>query len=272
MSTQMDYLPSDQWPSLNVLDGGGFKDNDLPESDALAGRTFELALEGAGTLRLDVAEGGTVRWARTGADGREQSGEDQARIAENGDGLFLLTWIRGGDSERADVVVLDTGAGLATVVHSVVDGDDEAGRTVTGDLLHGRIAGVEGGAESSALHARTDELVGKRVQYVYGPDNAYEHVYLHEGAYAWQCLAGAEKGLADVDWSRTVRIAEGVYLFVWREKVVPCEGIVLINFAAHRSTGRIFGWDTEAREHNAVQMGAVSKLLSETHHDPADWA
>lgn len=269
MSTSQDYLPSDQWPSLNVLDGNGFNDFDIPVTDALEGRSFAIALDGAGRLELAVGAGGRVEWTRTAADGTEERGTDEARIAENGAGIFLLTWIRGGASERADVVVLDTNAGLATVLHSVVEGEASQTTPVTGDILHGRIDGVDEGA---ALHARSADLVGKRVLYVYGPDNAYEHVYLHEGAYAWQCLAGAEKGLADVDWARAIRITDDVYFFVWREKVVPCEGAVLINLAEHRSTGRIYGWDTEAREYNAVQMGARSKVLSETHPDPADWA
>ena len=73
----------------------------------------------------------------------------------------------------------------------------------------------------------TDALVGKRVQYVYSQTEAYEHIYLNENLYTWQCLRGSEAGLADTDRCHYRRIADELYLFVWREKVVPTLGVVL---------------------------------------------
>ena len=39
-----------------------------------------------------------------------------------------------------------------------------------------------------------------------------------------QCLDGVEKGLADVDRCHYVQVAEDLYLFVWREKIIPTLG------------------------------------------------
>lgn len=74
----------------------------------------------------------------------------------------------------------------------------------------------------------TDALIGMRNQYTYSPTERYEHIYLNDNFYAWQCLDGVEKGLADVDRCHYVQVAEDLYLFVWREKIIPTLGVILI--------------------------------------------
>ncbi len=67
-------------------------------------------------------------------------------------------------------------------------------------------------------------------------------------------------------------LREDVFLFAWQEKVVPCDGIVAINFDRGRSTGRIWGLDTEEGTTNSIAMGARESELSRTEHDPSAWA
>ena len=94
-------------------------------------------------------------------------------------------------------------------------------------------------------HVPTDELVGKRVQYVYSQTETYEHIYLSESLYTWQCLRGSERGLADTDRCHYRKIGDELYLFVWREKVIPTLGVVLVDWRAKRSTGKLFGYVTD---------------------------
>ncbi len=92
-------------------------------------------------------------------------------------------------------------------------------------------------------HVPTAGLVGKRVEYVYSGTEKYEHIYLNEDLYTWQCLEGSEKGLADTDRCHHRLIADDLYLFVWREKVVPTLGVVLVDWRAKVSNGKLFGYE-----------------------------
>lgn len=83
---------------------------------------------------------------------------------------------------------------------------------------------------------------GKRIEYTYSPTERYERIYLNEQLYTWHCLDGSEKGLADTDRCDYRKIAEDLYLFVWREKIVPTLGIVLLDLAQLKTTGQILGY------------------------------
>ena len=59
--------------------------------------------------------------------------------------------------------------------------------------------------------------------------------------YTWHCLLGSEKGLADTDRCHYFKLGDELYLFVWREKIIPTLGAVVADFAAMRTMGKIFG-------------------------------
>jgi len=84
--------------------------------------------------------------------------------------------------------------------------------------------------------------VGQRIEYTYSPTERYEHVYLNDRLYTWHCLAGSEKGLADTDRCHYLRLAPLLYLFVWREKLVPTLGVVVVDLEQMKTTGKIFGY------------------------------
>ncbi|HSW57617.1 MAG TPA: MoaF C-terminal domain-containing protein [Dehalococcoidales bacterium] len=115
-------------------------------------------------------------------------------------------------------------------------------------------------------HPRTMDLIGKRIKYTYGHDRVYEHIYLNERFYAWHCLKGAEAGLGDTDISDYFKVAPDIYLFIWREKIMPTFGLVLINLRDMRSNGKTFGLDIAAGQYLNFTMGAVAELLNETRY------
>ncbi|MFY4846670.1 MoaF C-terminal domain-containing protein [Klebsiella pneumoniae] len=113
----------------------------------------------------------------------------------------------------------------------------------------------------------TTALVGMRNQYTYSPTERYEHIYLNDNFYAWQCLDGVEKGLADVDRCHYVQVAEDLYLFVWREKIIPTLGVILIDLQQMRTDGKIMGY--QGSDFGALSnfpVGASAKLLNVTRH------
>ena len=113
----------------------------------------------------------------------------------------------------------------------------------------------------------TDELIGMRNMYTYSPTERYEHIYLNDNFYAWQCLDGVEKGLADVDRCHYVKVAEQLYLFVWREKIIPTLGVVMIDLQGMRTDGKILGF--QCSDFSALcnfSVGAHAQVLNTTHH------
>lgn len=214
-------------PDANILE---------PVSD-LDGASFELDF--GERLTLTLADG-VARWGEgVGAP---------VRVTSLRSGLYLVDGVAGTTSTT---FVLDTSAGLVTLVEGelpgeavraesaytrVQRGEDPTG--VTARIRHGRVAG-----STAPLHAPTTELVGFRNRYTYSPNEAYEHIYLTPDLYTWHCLGGVEKGLADTDRCHHVGIRDGLTLFVWREKIVPTLGLILIDMSALRTDGKIFGND-----------------------------
>jgi hypothetical protein len=130
-------------------------------------------------------------------------------------------------------------------------------------------------ARLAAFMARR-ALIGRRVMWVYSEQHAYEHVYLSPQWYTWQRLAGPERGLADTDENSVWQLRPGIYVFTWREKVIPCASVTVADHRdarAIRSHGYLFGLDEAGVDPVHFTFGAFGRLISTTVHpdryDPA---
>lgn len=245
-----EYVPQEDWKTLNALDG--FGTNSVPASDGLAGITLDVEYAGGPSRRYEFVSGDHLRWK--GADGC--AGENGYVAREVLDGVFLVDFTPADAPERAVVLVVDRPRAVVTTVISTLDLSRPI--AVSEQVLHG----VMGGARAGACHPRTDALTGHRVRYVYDEDHVYEHIYLDANSYCWHCLKGPEAGQADVDPTVAFEIRPDVYLLCWREHVVPCDGIVVLDWVNMRNNGRIWGWDTDARAYNSIRMGARAERVS----------
>lgn len=88
----------------------------------------------------------------------------------------------------------------------------------------------------------TDQLIGRKFQFRYSEQDLYQHHYLNEKFYTWQCLKGIEAGLCETDRCYYFALAEQVYLLVWIEKIIPTLGIVVEDLNNLRSHGKICGY------------------------------
>lgn len=144
----------------------------------------------------------------------------------------------------------------------------QPGRTrIAADRGEARFVFARLDAQPGPLPGFTTALVGMRNQYTYSPTERYEHIYLNDNFYAWQCLDGVEKGLADVDRCHYVQVAEDLYLFVWREKIIPTLGVILIDLQQMRTDGKIMGY--QGSDFGALSnfpVGASAKILNVTRH------
>jgi hypothetical protein len=259
------------WLPLDGL-APGFDASKAEPSRALDGRTLTIADDG-GTRITHLFGDGTVSWRlepAAGADGSAEEGTDACEVVEVADGLFYAQFAHADRPTEAVTLVLDLHSGHALSVISLL-GRPERGRTaVQMTFTPSRIEGIEGPGDAPAP---TTELIGRRVLWVYSSVHAYEHVYLSPHWYTWQCLAGPEQGLADTDENTVWRIRPGIYVFTWREKVIPCGSVTIADHRdqrALRSHGVLFGWDESGTDATHFTFGAHGRLLSNTVH-PAEY-
>ena len=80
-----------------------------------------------------------------------------------------------------------------------------------------------------------------------------------------------EKGLADTDRCHSFKLGDRLYLFVWRERVVPTLGVVVVDWREMRSYGKLCGY--ESSEFGGpvanARIASVATLLNVTEHDQA---
>jgi hypothetical protein len=66
-----------------------------------------------------------------------------------------------------------------------------------------------------------------------------------------------------------LKIADALYLFIWREKIVPTLGVVMIDLANHKTDGKIFGYaGQDFRQTSNFAVGAYAQVLNHTRHAP----
>lgn len=269
-----------QWISVGDLAHAFAPDsNSLPISPELAGTSLDLYVADGRIIRHHFETAEHLTWTVTaGPDAGRTAGEDYfaTKIRE---GIYFVDFVK--HLERATCVslVLDLDQRIFTAVVGVLPGEAEARKdllsrvgsgldltSVTATFHHGSIDGPR--RADAPNHGVTDELVDKRVEYTYSPTERYEHIYLNENFYAWQCLLGAEKGLADVDRCHYIKIADALYLFVWREKIVPTLGVVVTDLREMRSNGKIFGYQgNDFGTLSNFRVGSKARLLNVTQRD-----
>lgn len=262
-----------------LADGFAPDANVLAPVDALVGRTLTLD-DASGAWRICTFEPGALQWrdAATGTNGRAA-----CRVTRLRDGLYFVDYIDATARATSVSLVIDLDTGVWTAVVGTLPTEADTRIDAFTRVAHGlpltavdaqfRHGTLGGHARPGPLHAPTRELIGKRTMYRYSPTECYEHIYLNENFYAWQCLQGVEGGLADVDRCHYFRIADALYLFVWREKVVPTLGVVLIDFAQRKTDGKIFGYQgSDFGTLSNFQIGAYAQVLNETVHPLGDEA
>jgi len=70
-----------------------------------------------------------------------------------------------------------------------------------------------------------------------------------------------------VDRCHYIAIAKDLYLFVWREKIIPTLGVVMIDLERKKTDGKIFGY--QGNQFDALSnfpVGALAQVLNVTRH------
>jgi hypothetical protein len=241
----------------------------LPSSDELVGKELKFCFNADNQIINYVFHDMShLSWkVLDGPDKGEFCAEtyEAIRVANN---IFFVDFVRKNLLNVSVSMALDLNTRKATVLIATVPDMKSAGQsfvdrlgrgldlsTIKYKILHANVNPTSPD-EPIVPHERTNDLIGKRIRYAYSSKHVYEHIYLNERFFTWHCLVGAEKGLADTEICDYFKIAPDVYLFIWREKVMPTFGLVLINFKEMRSNGKTFGLDIASGKFINFTMGS----------------
>lgn len=268
--------PETPWISVGELADAFAPDNHaLPASGDLSGRVVTLSFEDGSAVEFHFA-GSRLTWKATAGERRGEGSEEAYRATRVREGIYFVDYLLHQERASSVSLVLDLNAGVATALLGRLPTEEEArtpllDRIARGEDLTGVTATFLAGAvdrpfaPETSRHDPTGDLVGRRVEYTYSATERYEHVYLNPDFYTWHCLAGSEKGLADTDRCHYLRLAQDLYLFVWREKIVPTLGVVVVDFRALKTTGKIFGYEQGNFERLVnFPIGAYARVLNVT--------
>jgi len=276
-----------RWISVGELaEAFSPRSNTPAPTEDLVGETVELHLESGQTVAHRFEAGCRLFWEIT--SGRRQTGAAERAAEENcftakvREGIYFVDFIKHLEQATTVTLILDLNAAITTVLVARLPDESEprwslAERIVRGQeltavsatFLRGSIGSPFG--RGTPRHEPTTDLVGRRVEYTYSPTERYEHIYLNEDFYTWHCLSGSEKGLADTDRCHCYKLADNLYFFVWREKIVPTLGAVVVDFDQMRTVGKIFGYreagTVESPKLSNFPVGAHARLLNVTTGD-----
>ncbi len=268
---------SARWISVGELAEAFGPDNHTPPpSDDLAGATHVLHFEDGRAIEHRFLSSSRLAWTVAGgeADGTEgEAGYFALRIRE---GIYFVDFVAHETPPTAISLVLDLERRVATSLVARLPDSPDVGQSLAARIAAGlELTAVTTTFSSASIgspftaetprHESTGELVGRRVEYTYSPTERYEHIYLNEHLYTWHCLLGSERGLADTDRCHYLKLGDELYLFVWREKIIPTLGAVIADFSAMRTMGKIFGHAQDGSGGLVdFPVGAHARLLNVT--------
>jgi hypothetical protein len=271
---------STRWISVGELAHAFAPDsNTPPPTSELAGRSLVFHFENGQTVEHRFETESELTWTVTQGPGLGREARETYTATTIRERLYFVDFVRHLDRATAVSMVVDLDLAVVTALMARLPDEAEARRS----LLERASAGEELTAVTALFMSGTvgtpytpdagrlrptSDLVGRRVEYTYSSTERYEHVYLNDGFYTWHCLQGSEKGLADTDRCHYYKLGTDLYLFVWREKIVPTLGVVVVDFDAMRTTGKIFGY--EGGDFSKIvnfRVGAHARVLNVTRRD-----
>jgi len=263
-------MSSVTWFTLEEF-GKDFRETYLPPKvNDLAGRDVELYYSSGEVESFSFKDNEVVSWSTLSKS--EAGGPSTGRYIafKARDNIYLVDITSDTAPRRSLILVLDLGKNIFTSILGEIplpSSKTLLDRVRLGEELtdvkvvfrHGSIN--RPASAETPRHEKTDELVGKRVEFQYGPRAVYEHIYF-ENLFTWHCLTGIEKGLADTDRADYFKLSDNLYLLVWREKIIPTMGVEIVDLSEMRAFGKLFGYASlDGASLGSIYVGARLRII-----------
>lgn len=232
------------WPQIGdiVKNHGAGKP---PLSGQLTGKSYALVLDGK-QVHANFKPNGELEWIEDDVVTLET-----AEVFELRAGLYFVDFIKSGDRRISISIIVDLNAARYLVIHVLAPAENVPSGLMERVTTRGSQSAVDVRYHQGGLSGgkppyfpRTAELIGKHFRYRYSDTHEYDHIYLSEEYYTWFCREGPDKGLGDFDECDYFLLDDSLYLVCWREKFIPCVGVMVEDMRSMRSVGKIFGADS----------------------------
>jgi len=250
--------PAD-WKNYEDFCTSDIATNRLPSTDALIGRQIAVDLKNGRRLAFRFDEKHALTWTEERSFTRQWY--EAILVAPDVYFIDITFTIR---PKEALTVIVNFSTGRVLSIRSVVrdEGSYQGEPRVAQEFIPGTLAGMPI-SPVSPEPAPTRDLIGLREVSTYGPGHTYEHIYLNAERYCWQCLVGVQRGQGDVDMASYYKFDDQLYIFTFREFIIPVASVFFFNFFDMRSTGKFLGVTSEGAIENR-QAGAFMEKVSMT--------
>lgn len=233
----------------------GIATNRLPVTGVLAGQAFKITLKTGRVVDLAFTSADTVAWSEAGA-----AGADWYEALEVAPGVFFVNMTFAARPTEDEAFIVDTATRRVLSVRERVREPNEApGEPRVEQIWSAGVLGDTSAPPTGIEPAPTRDLIGLTAHYEYSPNHLYEHVYLSSQRYAWQNLVGVQRGHGDVDLATTWKFAENLYVFGFREFIIPVASLFFYNWDTMRSTGKFLGVTSEGKVENKPAGAFIEK-------------
>jgi len=257
----------------------GFSENMVPQNTDLVGKEFKLYFPNGMVINHKVFDKDTLSWEIIEGEGKGEKNSCTYYAVSPREGVYVLSFVNAYGDAKIVNMVINTKTGAALVQEGYLPSEKDASiplwkraqskTPMTSIKVEYTNASYEKPfTKNTPKIERTRDLIGKRVQFTYSSKDAYEHIYLNDHSYVWNCISGNEKGNADTEQCQYFKIEDDLYLFSWQEKAVPTIGFVVENFDVKRSFGAIYGYDGfDFEKVINIPVGSYLKELNTTNYD-----
>ncbi|CAG7562613.1 unnamed protein product [Fusarium equiseti] len=256
ISDNPEFVPVADWPTLEAM-ADGFRQNLIPATNKLQGKTITHTFDNG--MKISHAfDGDSLTWSILEGQDSGKSGKADYEAFEVRPDIFFIDFLKP-DYNEVVTMIADLSTGQA--ITGLSGFTEKAGERRTYTAFMNATSYEEKPVQAFST---TEDLIGKHVLYRYSNKDAYEHLYLNKGTFVWHCLGGAERGLADVEECKTLKLRDNLYLFFWTETIQPVESMVVIDLEHMRSTGRFYCWDPKPKEAVHLRFGSLATVLAQT--------
>lgn len=127
------------------------------------------------------------------------------------------------------------------------------------------IGQLDGATPTGFRPEPTRDLIGQRLLIIYSPNHYYEQIFLNSGRYCWHNLKGEQYGDAASETCDFFKFDDKLYIYSWREMLIPCGTSYFLNYRDNVATGKFVGWTGEG-EISHSYAGGEMQILSTTYY------